>query len=93
MSRAQGPHKTGAKREKHSPAPTGADLRFTRTNYLVLGAALGCIVLGYVLLALGSITAAPLLLVAGYCVLVPYGLSLGQGAARRVGDPPPQPGE
>ena len=29
------------------------------------------VVLGYVLLALGNITLSPLLLVAGYCILIP----------------------
>jgi len=37
--------------------------------WLVSGGA--AIILGYVLLAAGDITAAPLLLVAGYCVLIP----------------------
>jgi hypothetical protein len=41
---------------------------------LVLG--LASIVLGYVLLAGGSITAAPLLLVLGYAVLIPAAIIL-----------------
>ena len=43
---------------------------FLRRTYL-LWTALAAIILGYVLLGAGNITAAPLLLVAGYCVLVP----------------------
>ena len=40
--------------------------------WLVIGFAL--LLLGYVLLAAGDITAAPLLLVAGYCVCIPLHL-------------------
>lgn len=56
----------------------GADLQFGGRNYVVLGAALISIVLGFFLLSRGSITAAPILLVLGYCVLVPYGLATGR---------------
>ncbi len=45
-------------------------LAFLRRTYL-LWTALAAIILGYVLLGSGNITAAPLLLVAGYCILVP----------------------
>jgi Flp pilus assembly protein TadB len=56
----------------------GGDLSFGRRNYAVFGAAVICIVLGFLLLHRGSITAAPILLVLGYCVLVPYGLATGR---------------
>lgn len=56
----------------------GGDLHFGSRNYAALGAALLCILLGFLLLSRGSITAAPVLLVLGYCVLVPYGLATGQ---------------
>ena len=56
-----------------------------RTGFLALGtanlslliAAAAAIILGYVLLSRGSITAAPLLLVLGYVVLIPAGLLVG----------------
>ena len=54
------------------------DLNFGTRNYSALGAALACILLGFLLLSRGSITAAPVLLVLGYCVLIPYGLATGQ---------------
>lgn len=57
-----------------------ADLSFGPRNYAVLGAALAAILIGFVLLGRGSITAAPVLLVLGYCVLVPYGLATGRKA-------------
>lgn len=50
-------------------------------NYLLLVAAVACLVIGYVLLAQGSTGAAPILLVLGYCVLFPLGLALSPPAA------------
>lgn len=46
-------------------------------NFVLLGAAVVAIVIGYILLDRGSITAAPVLLVVGYAVLVPAGLLVG----------------
>lgn len=46
-------------------------------NVALLAAALVAIVVGYILLDAGSITAAPLLLVLGYVVLIPAGLLVG----------------
>lgn len=51
-------------------------LRFSRKNGVLGLAGLLVIVLGYALLAQGSITAAPLLLVLGYLVLLPLALVL-----------------
>ena len=56
--------------------PASAKLRFGRTNVAVLGAALVALAAGYALLAAGSTTLAPILLVLGYCVLFPLGLAL-----------------
>ncbi|MFH1372805.1 MAG: hypothetical protein ABII79_03310 [bacterium] len=47
---------------------------YGKKNYLVFAAALVVIILGYVTLGQGSITLAPILLVLGYCVLVPIAL-------------------
>ncbi len=52
-------------------------LPFTKINYMVMGAALLTIILGYISLNSGSITLAPILLVLGYCVLFPVGLIIG----------------
>lgn len=41
-------------------------------RFWLLWAALGAIALGFVLLAAGSLSIAPLLLVGGYCVLLPF---------------------
>ena len=51
-------------------------LQVSRVNAILGIAGLIALALGYVLLAQGSITAAPLLLVLGYVVLVPLALIL-----------------
>lgn len=51
-------------------------LRFSAVNGALGVAGLLTVVLGYVLLAGGSITAAPLLLVLGYAVLLPLAIIL-----------------
>ena len=47
---------------------------YGKKNYLIFTAALVVIILGYVTLGQGSITLAPILLVLGYCVLIPIAL-------------------
>lgn len=47
---------------------------YGKKNYLVFAAALIVILVGFWTLAEGSITWAPILLVAGYCVLLPIAL-------------------
>jgi len=51
-------------------------LRFGPINLALFGGATLALVAGYALLAHGSTTAAPLLLVVAYCVLLPLGLIL-----------------
>lgn len=51
--------------------------RFGPANYAFLAAGAVAIVIGYVLLDGGSVTAAPLLLILGYVVLLPLGLLIG----------------
>jgi hypothetical protein len=66
-----------ASRKKSTPAaPAAESLRFSRVNAILGGAGLLALALGYLLLAQGSITAAPILLVLGYVVLVPLALIL-----------------
>jgi len=52
-------------------------LPFDRTNYILMGCALLCVIIGYIALGSGSITLAPILLVLGYCVLFPAGIIWG----------------
>jgi hypothetical protein len=71
--------KTGNQAQARAPRPSAKrpkreGLGFTRKNYGLFGLGLLCIVFGYVTLGLGSITLAPILLVGGYCVLVPMAI-------------------
>lgn len=51
-----------------------ASLQFTKVNGLLGLGGLVCLALGYWLLAQGSITAAPMLLVLAYVVLLPMAI-------------------
>lgn len=53
-----------------------ARLGFGPRNYFFLTAAVVSLAVGYWLLSKGSTTAAPILLVLGYCVFFPVGLAL-----------------
>jgi len=72
----------GNKKSEASPAAKPTGFAFGRANYAAFAAGVAAIALGYVLLDQGSITAAPLLLILGYAVLLPAGLLLGW---RRIG--------
>ena len=58
-----------------SPAEPAA-LAFSRINLILGVAGMVALAVGYFLLSQGSITAAPILLVLGYVVLVPLALIL-----------------
>ena len=62
-----------AKKKKNQGAQPAA-LKFTKVNVLLGAAGIACLALGYALLARGSITAAPLLLVLAYVVLLPMAI-------------------
>jgi len=49
-------------------------LAFGRTNWILMGAGAVAIVLGYLLLGRGDVSLAPILLVGGYCGLIPLGI-------------------
>ena len=51
-------------------------LPFGKRNYIWFGIAIFTIIVGYVFLGSGDITIAPILLVLGYCVLVPIAILL-----------------
>ncbi len=52
----------------------GTPLQFTRVNAILGVAGIACLAIGYWLLSNGSITAAPLLLVLAYVVLLPMAI-------------------
>ncbi len=66
------------KREGRKPRSERASRRktlyFTRKNYLILIVGILVIAAGYYLLSKGSITFAPLLLILGYCVIIPIAI-------------------
>jgi hypothetical protein len=72
----------GKRKIKPQAKPTGkvqrpkekSVLPFTRKNYILFAIGLLVIVLGYVTLGYGSITLAPILLVLGYCVIIPIAI-------------------
>lgn len=47
---------------------------FGPRNYWIFGIGILVVVVGYISLAAGSITLAPILLVLGYCVLIPVSI-------------------
>jgi hypothetical protein len=61
-------------KKKEEVAPDEFKWPFGKKNYIVFGLAMLSIIAGYIALGKGSITLAPILLVLGYCVLVPVAL-------------------
>ncbi len=59
------------KRERKSPPKK---LAFTRRNWVTLLGGVITIILGFFALSKGSITLAPILLVLGYCVIIPLAI-------------------
>ena len=62
-----------------------SELPFTRKNWILFSVGLAVITMGYILLRIPpvngflSLTLAPLLLVVGYCVLVPAAILVREG--------------
>lgn len=54
--------------------PGGDTLPFGKKNQILFGIGFFVILVGYYLLSRNSITLAPLLLVVGYCVLIPLAI-------------------
>lgn len=59
-------------------ADTGG-LPFTRKNYYIFAVGLLIIIAGYISLGSGSITLAPILLVLGYCAIIPIAILYRSG--------------
>jgi hypothetical protein len=68
--------KRGGETASRRAAPE-TELHFSSRNYVILGSAAAVILVGFFSLSRGSITLAPILLVLGYCILIPYGLAAG----------------
>ncbi len=59
------------------------NIAFGRNNYILLVIGIVVIILGFVTLAKGSITLAPILLVTGYCVIIPLAILIKSGFAHQ----------
>ncbi|HET9888586.1 MAG TPA: hypothetical protein VFR10_13845 [bacterium] len=68
--------KGGAKSRKAGAGREAIRIRWERKNIALFGGGILAIVIGYILLSQGDITLAPLLLVGGYCVLIPLAFIL-----------------
>jgi len=66
-----------AKKVKKGAASAAPD--FDKRNYIILGVGVLLIILGFVFLAGGDITISPILLVLGYCIIIPLGILLPKG--------------
>jgi hypothetical protein len=65
-------------RPRVAPAEPAADIRLGKRGLLLLGLSVVVIAFGFVALALGSTVLAPILLVAGYLIGIPYALFSGR---------------
>ena len=82
--------------KKKAPEPkVKAKLRpnisLARNNYILLIIGIIVIIIGFIALAKGSITLAPILLVAGYCVIIPLAILLKFDHALAPKKEPTQP--
>ena len=62
------------KRRKKIKYVQAKRLAFTRRNWTMLLIGVFTIILGFYILSRGSITLAPILLVVGYCVIIPLAI-------------------
>ncbi|MCX6166255.1 MAG: hypothetical protein NTU73_15580 [Ignavibacteriae bacterium] len=73
--------KTNIKSKKSTPA-SHIHIALSKKNYMIIGLGILLIVIGYILMAANSVDGflptviAPILLVAGYCVVIPIGILL-----------------
>lgn len=63
-----------AEKIKKSKEDTSDLWPYTKKNYIAFAAALAVIIIGFITLSQGSETFSVLMLVAGFCVLIPYAL-------------------
>ena len=79
--------------EKPKPKPKAKfTLPFGKRNYVLFAIGLAIIVIGYIALGYGDITLAPILLVLGYCVVIPIAIIISPEKKQRREQPPtPKP--
>jgi len=83
MAKVKGKPKVQKAKEKSA-------LPFTKRNWTWMGIGLLVIIIGYIALSQGSITLAPILLVLGYCVIIPIAILLGEKKKKEEKTPKPE---
>ncbi|MFC2076433.1 hypothetical protein ACFLT7_05055 [candidate division KSB1 bacterium] len=63
-------------KQKRKEAVSRGKLPFDRRNYSLFAVGLAAISIGFVTLSKGSMTLAPILLILGYCVIIPLAIIL-----------------
>jgi Ca2+/Na+ antiporter len=63
---------TAHKKKKESDFP------FVKNNYILFAVGILVIIVGFIFLAIGDITLSPILLIVGYCVIIPIALLYGR---------------
>ena len=76
MAKKDKKRKEKKKEKKEKRREDLLDVKFTSKNILFFGIGLIMVIVGFVLLAAGEITLAPILLVLGYLVFFPLGILL-----------------
>jgi Flp pilus assembly protein TadB len=66
------------------------DFPFVKKNYILFLIGLVVVVLGFITLAMGDITIAPILLVIGYCVIIPVAILYSNNHGKKAEEHPAQ---
>ena len=72
--------KTSIRSTKKAAPKAHIRIALTQKNYMIIGLGIALIIIGYILMAANSVDGflptvlAPILLVAGYCVIIPLGI-------------------
>ncbi len=83
--------KTNIKSKKSSPV-SHIHIALTKKNYMIIGFGILLIIIGYIFMSENSVdgflptVVAPILLVAGYCVVIPIGILLKDKSTTDVSD-------
>jgi hypothetical protein len=87
------------RKEPHKRGMFGASLPLGKENFLILGIGLLCIIAGYAAMLEGSVegllplVVAPILLVLGYCVIIPFGILYRRSSRLKGTRAPSEPSE
>ena len=68
------PDRKHVKPQPQPRKPARPQITLGKKNYILMGAGIAVIIAGFITLSKGSITIAPILLVLGYCVIIPVAI-------------------